>query len=69
MIFIDRSRISFHIIAINFIVVFSLTSDGFDSLFIIMNKFFKWVLFILGRVIYNVAKWADLLLVVLIQYE
>ena len=46
-----------------------MTKKDFDNLFTITDKFLKRILFILGRVIYNIDKWIDILFVALIQYE
>ena len=54
MIFIDRSKVSFYIIIINFIITLLMTKKGFNILFIIINKFLKRILLILGKVIYNI---------------
>ena len=66
MIFIDRSGIPFHIIVMNFIMTLFMTKKGFDSLFTIIDKFSKRILFIFGRVTYNVDEWVDILFVTLI---
>lgn len=55
MIPIDRPGILFHIMAMDFIALL-LTSDNFDYLLIVTNKFFKRVLVISGRIIFNVAE-------------
>ena len=56
MIFINKSKISFHIIIMNFIIAFSLIINDFDNLFTIINKFFKRVLLIFKKTIYIIAK-------------
>ena len=56
MIFIDRSKISFHIIVMNFIMTFPMTKKGFNCLFTIIDKFSKRILLISERVIYNIDK-------------
>ena len=56
MILINKLRISFHIIIMNFIMAFSITKKGFDYLFTIIDKFSKRILLISKRVIYNVDK-------------
>ena len=69
MIPIDKSEISFHIIVMNFIVTLFITKKGFDSLFTIIDKFSKRILFIFERVIYNVDEWIDILFAALIQHK
>ena len=61
MIFINRSKISFHIIVMNFIITFFITKKGFDNLFTMIDKFSKRIFLILGKVIYNVDKWINIL--------
>ena len=56
IIFINKSRISFHIIVINFIITLFITKKDFDNLFIMINKFLKRILLIFERVIYNIDK-------------
>ena len=56
IIFINRPGIPFHIIIINFIMTLFMTKEGFDNLLTITDKFSKRILFISGRVIYNVDK-------------
>ena len=53
---IDKSRISFHIIIMNFIITLFMIKEDFNNLFIIINKFLNRILFIFERVIYNVDK-------------
>ena len=65
MIFIDKSRIFFYIIIINFIITFLVTVNKCDYLFIVINKFSKRVLIIPDRIIYNIVEWVNLLLVIL----
>ena len=69
IILINKPKIPFHIIAINFIMTFPIIKKDFDNLFTIIDKFSKRILLILGRVTYNVNKWTDILLVTLIQHE
>ena len=66
MIFIDRLKISFHIIIMNLIMTLFMRKEGFDNLFTIIDKFLKRILLIFGRVIYNVDKWINILFVALI---
>ena len=54
--FINKSKISFHIIIMNFIITLFMTKKDFNNLFIIIDKFSNRILFIFGRVIYNVGK-------------
>ena len=56
MILINKSKISFHIIIMNFIIALSLITNDFDNLFIIINKFFKRVLLTFEKIIYIAAK-------------
>ena len=66
MIPIDRPGIPFHTIAMDFIVGLPLTAAGFDSLFIVTDKFSKRVLLIPGKTTFSVSEWADALLANLI---
>ena len=54
IIFINKLIISFYIIIINFIVVLFIIKNDLDYLFIIINKFFKRVLFLFDKIIYFV---------------
>ena len=56
MIFIDKSKISFYIIIINFIMIFSVIVNDCDYFFIVINKFLKRALIFLDKIIYNIAK-------------
>ena len=56
MIFIDKSKILFHIIIMNFIIAFPLIINDFDNLFTITNKFFKKVLLTFKKIINIVVK-------------
>ena len=56
IIFIDKSRIPFYIIIINFIITLFMIKEGFDNLFIIIDNFLKRILLIFERVIYNIDK-------------
>ena len=56
IIFINKSRIPFYTIVINFIITLFIIKKDFDNLFIIIDKFLKRILLILGRVIYNIDK-------------
>ena len=57
MIFINKSRILFYVIIINFIIAFLIIKRDFNNLFIMIDKFLKRILFIFERVIYNANKW------------
>ena len=69
IIFINKSEISFYIIVINFIMTLFMIKEGFNNLFIIINKFSKRILFIFERIIYNIDKYTNILLVALIQHK
>ena len=56
MIFINRSRILFYIIVMNFIMALLMIKKDFDNLFIMIDKFSKRILFIFEKIIYNVDK-------------
>ena len=66
IIFIEKSKISFYIIIMNFIITLLIIINEYDYLLIIINeydyfliitnKFFKRVLIILEKTIYIVAK-------------
>ena len=51
MLLIDRPVILFYIVAMDFIVALSISVEGFNSLLIIIYKFLKRVLLILGKII------------------
>ena len=53
---IDRSGISFHIIAMDFIVALPVTAEGSDSLLIVTDKFSKRVLLIPGKTTFGAAE-------------
>ena len=56
IILIDRPDISFHIIAINFIVALSITAEESNNLLIVINKFLKRVLLISKKIIFDATK-------------
>ena len=56
IILIDKSKIPFHIIIINFIIALSLITNDFDNLFMIINKFFKRILLTFEKIIYIAAE-------------
>ena len=56
MILINKFEISFYIIVINFIIILFVIIDDLNYLFIIINKFFKRILFMLKKIIHFVAK-------------
>ena len=53
---INRSKVSFHIIAINFVVALSIIIDEYNCLLIVTNKFFKRALIVLEETTYIAAK-------------
>ena len=65
---IDRPGIPFHTIAMDFIVAFPVTREGFDSILTVTDKFSKRVLLIPGKTTFGAAEWADLLLAALVQH-
>ena len=56
IILINKPGILFHIIIINFIIIFSIIVDGCDCFFIITNKFSKRTLIFFNKIIYNITK-------------
>lgn len=51
----------------NFIITLLITTDDYNYLLIITDKFSKRVLIILRQTIYDTAEWADFLLTALIK--
>ena len=64
---IDRPSIPFHTIAMDFIVGLPMTSEGYDSLLTVTDKFSKRVLLVPGKSTFSAAEWADVLLAALTQ--
>ena len=54
MLFINKFKILFYIVIMNFIIALFLIIDDLNYLFIIINKFLKRVLFIFEKVIYSI---------------
>lgn len=63
IILIDRPRISFHIVTMDFIVALWVTAEDYDVLFIVIDKFFKRNLIISGKTTYDATDWVDLPLI------
>ena len=59
LILIINSFMSFHIIAINFIIALS---NAYDALLIVTNKFFRRIFFMIDHIIYETKNWTSLFL-------
>ena len=53
---INKPGIPFHIIIMDFVITLPVTTDEYNCLFIVTNKFSKRVLIIPGRIIYNIIE-------------
>lgn len=53
---INRPEISFHTIAMNFVVALSMITNDYNFLLIVTNKFFKRVLILSSLTTYSVEK-------------
>ena len=53
MVSIDRLGIPFYIIAIDFVIALLYTVDDCDCLLTVIDKFFKRILILSGRTIYD----------------
>ena len=66
---IDRPGIPFHTIAMDFVIALPLTSEGFDSLLTITDKFSKRILLLPGLTTYTAVQWANKVITALVQHD
>ena len=64
---IDRPRIPFYTIAMDFVVALPITTDNLDALLTVTDKFSKRLYLIPSKSTYTTADWADKLLATLVQ--